>query len=374
MIRWSIRCLHTLAGTLAGLRLRRPMPWAIGAAGCTVLAWSVAQTTPVPPVIGSYLELAGQVVAPSTSSSINSTYNISGNDKIQWTTYLQSRNTEPHFVWGEQLLPAGHTWSAGQVIAPPQTTMEYRVGTAWQLVEPNEGAAVTAVKWSMAPMVKITFGGISSLVDFSGTGDGFRIIPYKDKFYVVNHHSGQRYFNCRVAGTGEACPGFPTDGGGLGFSATAGDVLSQDTTRFYTPHSPMEALNYATGELFVGVTDKTDGDNNVKIACTDLDTLTSCGTFALGKANWSDETHTNLEVIANKYHVLRSDGMLHCFDITTKAQCGSYAYPSVDHSATYRGVLGVTSTQLGGKMFFTDNNRTWCHDPATNAPCSGWTA
>ncbi|MFN7642364.1 MAG: hypothetical protein ACK5PW_04650, partial [Burkholderiales bacterium] len=329
-------------------------------------------------LVGSYVKLEAQVVGPAASPTLNSTNDLTGNDWVNWTQYFASRESAPWAADGEQSVPSGHGWRAGQLKAPPNTSVQWKVAGAWLTSEPASGAAVTAVRWHTDPMLKFDFNAVGNSTDFSGTGDGFRTIPYKNNFYVVNHHSYTRQLNCRNANTGAKCPGFPTNGQGLSLT----DAGSADNnSRYFTPHYSMEALNQATGELFVGVS-ASDGSGPVQIVCLNLDTLQGCGSWILASfTNYSLLNSTNLEIIGSKYFVLTKDftdasgpGILHCFDIVTRTLCGSTSYQMPN---TYPRSL--TSTQLDGKMFFSSNHwpgasptRMWCHDPVTAAPCAGW--
>ncbi len=331
--------------------------------------------------IGSYVRLEGQVAGPATSPTLNSTNDVSEGDIVKWYQYFQSRQPVPWVADAEQTVPSGHRWDVGSLRMPPNTTARWRVGRNWNASEPNGSANLSAVGWQTDPMLKIEFSSTEKSTDFSGTGDGFRVIPYKKNFYVVNHHAdsnGVRPLNCRTAARGENCPGFPADGKGLKFTDTVGVSLGSTTTfRSYTPHSSMDALNYATGELFVGV----NANGGTYVVCTNLDTLKSCGAFLLAASPGAiAERNTNMETIGSKYYVFDVNGSLLCFDIETKTSCGTTAYtllgvrtdtgqevptiPTTMHE--------VTSTVLNGKMFFNGPRRMWCHDPNTNAPCAGW--
>ena len=326
-------------------------------------------------LVGSYAKLEAQVVGPATSPTLNSTNDLTGNDWVNWTQYFASRVAAPWVADGEQSLPSGHVWRAGQLKAPSDTSVQWKVGGSWLTSEPASGTAVTAVRWHTDPMLKIDFGVTGTSTNFSGTGDGFRIIPYKQNFYVVNHHASSRHLNCRSAKTGGTCAGFPANGAGLSLRE-AGPL---DTNNLhYTPNHSMEALNYATGELFVGVF---ASGSTVRILCTNLNTLQGCGSWVLASISWAagpswaGEPFQNLEAIGSRYFVLTQDGSLRCFDIVSRATCGSTSY-----SMPGNRPISITSTQLAGKMFFSAAQvygygsppTMWCHDPATAAPCTGW--
>ena len=332
-------------------------------------------------LVGSYVKLEAQVVGPASSPTLNSTNDLTGGDWVNWTQYFASREAAPWAADGEQSVPSGHGWRKGSHNkAPPNTSVQWKVAGSWTTSEPANGTLVTAVRWHTDPMLMIDFGVTGTSTDFSGTGDGFRIIPYKLNYYVVNHHSPSRQLNCRSAKTGALCEGFPPDGGGL--SMTEAGNLSKSSIEHFTPWAPMEALNYETGELFVGVVSR---DNTVRIMCTNLNTIQGCGSWVLASIAYNDQlnaTAADLENIGSKYFVLTQGGKLHCFDIVNRATCGSTSYVTPGNPPP----VWITSTQLAGKIFFawgdtsrspvgdigTGPPRMWCHDPETAAPCAGW--
>ncbi|MFM1989993.1 MAG: hypothetical protein RJA99_2950 [Pseudomonadota bacterium] len=334
------------------------------------LAFAACGVAQAQGLIGSYVKLEAQVVGPANSPTLNSTHDLSAGDVVKWTHYFASREPVPWVADGEQTIPAGHTWRNGQLRMPPNTTAKWQNGASWSAVEPANGASLTGLRWHTDPMLRIEFTTTGSSTNFSGTGDGFRVIPYKKNFYVVNHHAhsdGIMPLNCRTATKGEYCPGFPSDGKGLKFTDQAGEALSTTTTwPSKTPHASMDALNYETGELFVGV----NANGGTYVVCTNLDTLKSCGAWLLGASPGSvEERNVNFETFGSKYYVLDNQGNLFCFDYVLKQTCGTTVYKLLE---TPSKMHRYTSTQLDGKMFFNGPQRMWCHDPKTNAPCAGW--
>ena len=325
-------------------------------------------------VDGSSLDLGGQVVAPANSPTLYSTYGITAGDQINWITYLQSKIDRPYEAIGTATLPPNFTWVKGSVLMPPKVSLEWKVGSAWTSTEPNTGTLVSEVRWKQIPLMVVNFGIVDSTVDFTGTGDGFRIIPYKDRLFVVNHHSTSGYLNCRMAKTGGLCPGFPTNGAGLSFVASSGATLDYNST-YRTSHAPLEAMNLATGELFVAI--HKYGTSEVKVLCTNVNTSstpTSCGEFHLGNASPNPEENVaNLAYFASsgRYYSWLSSGQLACFDVKTKTSCGNKAIP-LDSWSPNRGMVHVAATQMDDKFFFATPVRMRCFDAATNSTCSGW--
>jgi hypothetical protein len=354
----------------------------IAVMGVSTIMWSVAQSQAAPIQTGSTLAMRGQVVGPATSPTLNSTYSITPEDDVKWITYIQSRIGSPFEAIGEtsfqNSLPGSgdFKWIRGKLVLPPKVSFEWFVkGSGWTTTEPATGTPVTKVKWKMEPMVKVDFGVVNTTVDFTGTGDGFRIIPFGKNLYVLNHHTNNQYFNCRVAATGGTCAGFPSNGTGLGLAQFAGTAASTGDRTYYMVHNPMEAINYETGELFVSG----QRGNELDVVCVNLNTLVSCGSLRLGTyttGNWGGN-HAPLEQIGDRYFVLAANGDLHCVNIKTKASCGrtNYnisggTYPNIG-AFTVSSKFGPKGDQVN-KVFFAIANKVYCHDAATGGACAGW--
>ena len=325
------------------------------------LAWAVAQSQATSP-IGSYLELVAQVVGPVGTPTLNSTTDVTGGDQVRWTALMQSRLDAPANSEGELTLPRDQAWVSGSLKAPDNVSFSWLSNGTWVDKEPASGAPVSAVKWKQGPQYTAKMVPLNGAVDFSGTGDGVRVIPFKDRLYVINHGNPNTYFNCRSATTGSACPGF--EGGGLGFEEVPGTKLRANS-KFYTGVIPLEAVNYKTGELFAAVT---SSGNERLVLCTNLDSLTSCGKWSFGVSAdaGSGAWHytAGLETIGSEYFFRNAEGELLCFDIDKKASCGRWkvGIPS-----------GLTpSIALDGKLFFGAGTTATCFDPKTKSKCVGW--
>ena len=336
---------------------RGVLRWLAAAGLVGMLAWAVAQSQATS-VIGSYLELQGQVVGPATSPTLNSTLDVSGGDTVRWTHFMSSRLESPFEAEGLQTLPEGNTWVRGSLKKPATAKAQWQVNGQWTESEPAEGTAVTAVKWNQRPMYEAEFSAAASAVDFQGTGDGYRVIPYKDKLFVVNHLGGGDYFNCRLAATGLACPGFSS---GKSFVSTVGQALSNGANGDWYPASlNVEAVNYKTGELFIYMNNMRAGGAHV--LCAQLDSMTSCGEWRVSSVRMTG----SFEAVGNFYYMRDAYGTLYCFNIETKTDCGTAQYTA--------GGGYEPSAALGGKLYFSDQSTMHCHDPQLGAPCQGWTS
>ncbi|MDZ7812407.1 MAG: PilC/PilY family type IV pilus protein [Ideonella sp.] len=318
------------------------------------MAWAVAQSAVKSP-LGSYLEINGQVIAPATSKALNSTYDLEPFDVVRWTSFFNTRIASPFESEGLLTLPPGHTWVSGSVRKPSNTSLMWQVANAWTDVEPPQGAAVTAVKWVYSTKFKTATGTIDKSVNFAGTGDGYRIIPYGNNLYVVNHHlDNGTPVKCRQASNGLNCKGWseygeplPLSNGGYGG----------------TPNNPLEALNYKTGEMFVGVTHGTGS----YITCLNLNTRQACGSWRIGNGT-SYTFLTNFNTIGSKYYVLNSESQLVCFDIDKRETCGTTSYPG-----SFNG--WGTSAAVGQQLYFSPNStQLFCHDSVSEQPCAGWSS
>lgn len=356
---------------------------AIALMGVSTIMWSFAQNQALPTNLPSTVAMRGQVIGPATSATLNSTYSISPEDDAKWITYLQSRIGSPFEANGETVFQnslgtGDFKWIQGKLVLPPKVSFEWFVkGSGWTTTEPATGTPVTQVKWKMEPMVKVDFGVVNSTVDFSGTGDGFRIIPFGKNLYVLNHHTNNQYFNCRVAATGTPCPGFPSNGTGLGLARFQGQAANTADRTYYMVHNPMEAINYETGELFVAG----QRGNELDVVCVNLNTLVSCGSLPLGTyttPNWGGN-HAPLEQIGDKYFVLAANGDLHCVNIRTKVSCGKTKY---DISGSVYPNIGAftVSSKFGPrgddlkKVFFAIAGKVFCHDAERGSTCAGWSS
>lgn len=333
---------------------------------------------------GSTLSVQGQVIGPHDSPTLNSTIDLSGGDAVRWTSYLSSKLPSPATHAGVLTLPPGHRWIPGSFKAPQGVTPQWQVSGQWQAREPAPGQLVSAVKWAAGRRYTVEPPqDIVDVLDMSGVGDGYRVIPYKDRLFVVNHHGalGNRFQNplkCRMAATGLSCPDWPNTG--VDFRTTPGAILDgqvyPDSTGF-TTQNPVEGLNEATGELFVVVGGRFNGRLATGIVCTNLDTRTSCGSWEIGR---TFGRAISFNQIGNKYYAVNEQSEFVCFDVAKRTFCEGTESPS--RRLNYGLMAGsnwANSVALGHRLFFMANlnqaggTRAYCHDAETGRPCKGWT-
>lgn len=393
----------------------------LGVPAIIVLAQSASTTLES----GSYLGVVGQVVSPSPAANLNSTDAISSGDTVQWTNYFQSKLASPYKSTGVVTVPTNFSWVHGTIVAPASTTLRYYCTSGcavvgWNTDDPATGATVTLVEWTTNPIEVIAASPpTQSVANFSGTGDGFRIITYKNNLYVVNHVSqsatgqaGLGYVACRVAASGAVCPGFSQS---LAIPATNGTAATTSETTFETPNRSIEHLDSVTGNLYTygafgtGAAGPNNNRLQVQVRCLNLDTLTACmnavsiATLTLktqsNQSGYSNSGRLAINTIGSidkKYYGILNDGRITCFDVSTQAICSLYNTPitplgwsaglnnwtgfSTTNSqgvAYAWGAANTVSTEfentiLGTKLFVSVANTIRCFDTAISLPCVGW--
>ena len=344
----------------------RASSWARGvlaASSVGALAWALAQSQ-VTSEIGSFLEYGGQVIGPVGSPTYGSTNDVNGSDIVRWTSYFNSRLASPFEAEGTVNLPANHTWVAGSALRPANTSLEWKVGNSWTSTEPANGTVVSSVRWVMSSKFKGATSTISKAVNFSGTGDGYRVVPYGEGLYVINHHNGGTVLKCRSAADGQTCANWPANG--YAFNPSQGAALTTSGP-YLTPNIVLEAVNYSSGEMFVGL----DHSSGPTIVCTNLNTRTGCGSWLVDAGAGSSNAVTGLGAVGSRYFVLTRRGNLVCFDIERRQTCGTTYYANAYDS----GYGGPTSVAYADRLFFSNNTgRVFCHDPALQGPCQGWSS
>ncbi len=337
---------------------------------CIGLPLTAQTTTSTTTATGSYLGVIGQIVSPSNPATVDSTDAIASNDTVKWINYFSSKLPSPFKSDGVMSLPANFSWVVGSIIAPSNVTLRFKVGGIWQNSEPANGTVVTHVGWIINPLHTIKIQpAVSSLVNFQGTGDGYRVITYKDRIYVVNHHAGTNanYLNCRKAIDGTPCLGYETEGKRI--STVAGKALAPyESNEMVTPNRSIEHLDLATGNLFIYVAT----GPHIYMLCANLDTNTSCmNAYHMDTGTELNETASNvLGSIGSKYYAISSNrSQILCFDASTKSKC--IGYP-VDQG--WGGVNSIAMSFVANNyLIYGIGGVMRCFDTTSRAHCSGWT-
>jgi Neisseria PilC beta-propeller domain len=329
--------------------------------------------------VGSSLGLIGQVVT-GKGNSLDSTNAIASGDTVQWTALFESKLSSPYRSTGIMTLPKNFKWLNGSVVLPPKVSLEYSKdgGTNYEMAEPSTGTTITHVRWTINPLFTLEVKPvIPSVVDFTGTGDGYRVIPYKENLYVVNHHTASTYVNCRQAADSLPCPGFQNSGltipSALGISA-----VGYSDESFVTPNRSIEYLDQKTGNLYVYGAINFD----IYVRCLNLNTLKACSNqvFMGTNPNATDKAAVNpMDSIGTKYYATMSGVLsgntlkMFCYDTATQKPCKGQPYNTDwvnQHHNTpgyaYDGKI-YTSASRNGK----GSQVLQCFDTKSNSPCAG---
>jgi hypothetical protein len=330
--------------------------------------------------VGSSLGLIGQVVK---GEGLDSTNAIASGDTVQWTSLFESKLSSPYRSTGIMTLPKNFKWVNGSVVLPPKVTLEYSKdgGAKYEVAEPSTGTVITHVRWIISPLVTLKAQpAVVSVVDFSGTGDGYRVIPYKDNLYVVNHHISSNYINCRQAADSLPCPGFEAGkDGGLTMPSTLGaSAVGYSDQFFVTPNRSIEHLDRNTGNLYVYGAIASD----VYVRCLNLNTLKACSDQVFMGTNPNDKNQyavNSMDSIGTKYYAT-TPGVLQgntvkmlCYDTATKLPCKGQPYNTdwISHNNWTPGysydnkIYTAASSNKGGHQILQ------CFDTQLNSPCIG---
>ncbi|MEY3996583.1 MAG: hypothetical protein RL344_926 [Pseudomonadota bacterium] len=336
-----------------------------------------ATTTTSTNSLGSSLGLIGQVV---NGGNLDSTNTIASGDTVQWTALFESKLSSPYKSTGIMTLPKNFKWIKGSVVLPPKVTLEYSKdgGVIYSIDEPNTGVIITHVRWTINPILTLeTQSAVNSIVDFDGTGDGYRVIPYKDNLYVVNHHIASQYINCRQVVDSKPCANF--ENGGLTMPSTLGtSAIEYFDGSFITPNRSIEHLDRNTGNLYVyGAI-----NNEVYVRCLNLNTLKACSNqvFMGSNPDAIDQSAVNpMGSIGTKYYaamsaVLQGNTLkMFCYDTATKSSCQGQPYNTdwvnqVNHTPgyVYGTKIYTSATRIGESDIVLQ-----CFDTKFNSTCTG---
>jgi Neisseria PilC beta-propeller domain len=337
---------------------------------CIGLPLTAQTSTTTTTATGSYLGVVGQVVPPSSPDTVNSTDAIASNDTVKWINYFSSKLPSPFKSDGVMTLPANFSWVAGSIIAPSNVTLRFKVGGIWQNNEPATGTVVTHVGWIINPLYTIKIQpSAPPALNFQGTGDGYRVITYKDRIYVVNHHAAGTSLNCRSAVTSLPCPGFEIEGKVI--PLTFGSDIAPKVVWYQTPERSIEHMDIATGNLYIYVSYNTE----IIVLCGNLDTLKACANYtSMINTDYQSPGMVNpIGSIGSKYYAQARSGQILCYDTSTKAACAGQPY----NINRWGGTASAMATILDNKIFInglinSEANQLQCFDTVTNGICDGW--
>lgn len=346
--------------------------------------------------LGSFLGVTGQILT-SNNGNLDSTDAISTGDKVEWTNYFQSKLNSPYKSVGILTLPPNFKWIRGSVKLPPVATLEYKLkgSTNFVSTEPKNGDIVTEVKWTINPILTIDLKStVNSVVNFKGTGDGYRVIPYKENLYVVNHHIGGNYLNCRnVFDDKITCLGFPDINlktGGLAIPSKKGQKAAQGIDpNFLTPYRSIEHLDQNTGNLYIYGADQNTW--KISVRCINLNDLTACidevnmATNKMLTINPNIDKNTAVNPIGSigtKYYAIvasletdQGNSPILCFDTATNKPCKGQPYDIQlgFHHSWEPSYIDGANIYLGAETKNSDRLQILhCFDTTKNKVCPGW--
>jgi Neisseria PilC beta-propeller domain len=318
--------------------------------GSVFVLVSAQSTNESPTATAGVADFYGQVTATSTGYPGSTTAFVPVLDTIQWNGgYLPPSVNVPQ--WQEHVInfPVGQPYKSGAARYPGGYAVSYQSGNAWSTNEPADGASITAVKFRYDP-ASITIGTPpSSTVIFEGAGDGWEIIAYNSKLYMVNHHLTGQVLKCHDTQTNRTCAGWP------------------QSALHLTADAPIAHLDRPSGKLFFPVAMTSIG--KVGFECFNLLTKTSCGSFPWANGN-DQKAIWGFKAVGNKLYAATAGGSVNCIDVSTTQLC------STTDPARYPTAAGVVVAPQapvvsGTKIYSINNKQFQCFDTATAAKCTG---
>jgi|GEM_PF-3741712 len=343
-----------------------------------------------------------------TGYATNDSGYVSG-QSLQWVgTYqqlaLSSIAKQQHVLslGADASNPLAQAYVKGSTQAPPKFSTEWNVGTgtatSWTSTEPADGTAIKGVRYSYDPAIPKPLDGT---VNFAGTGDGYRVIPYSIKIngqdvqalFIVNHHSGDGFIKCKVATTSADCPGWTAKGlsvplaDGAAFVegiATYGKGTPTEES-VWTANLGAEYLDRQAGKIYfpVGLVPATWDLKlrRVGILCADLVNKKSCGftqtghaangpshvmiaglgTTASGRLLFFQDAAMDQAVKDKPSTVKGVDGRsrIHCFNVNTRQACTGQPYVHNAHDTVPDGAWTGKNMQVWNTSAFTYGERTF---------------
>ncbi len=322
------------------------------------------------------------VVTAGSVDTVGSPTSYRAGDTIQWTGVYSAPVIE-YPQWKEHtiLFPGGQPYVAGQTKAMYGYSTTYKVNGGWTTAEPANGALIEGVKFNYKPKESILTSPPSPNVFFSGGGDGFEVIPYQGKLYVVNHHSSVSQLKCFDAVTGQACVGW-----------AGGKTLDTEILKYKTVQAPMSSLNRENGNLWFvsSYHDPRDGKVHNGFVCYNLLVISHCGfvevdSYVSSYNNFVNSpyyfmAYTSLAPVGTKLFSISNQGNLGCVDSSTGQACvlskpGPYKLPPQLQNIRQQLLVHIPVTVAGTKILFMYRYYMYCIDSVSGDACSGtWPA
>lgn len=296
-----------------------------------------------------------QVSFDSTGYPGSTTAFVPG-DYPEWSgSYTPPLIDAPQWKENQIDFPVGQPYRKGKTRYPYGYVASYRVGNTWTTTEPADNTLVSSIKFRYDPVTSTLQPPPATSVNFSGGGDGYEVIPFRGKLYVVNHHIGGNYIKCFDAVTAQICDGWQG-----GNHATDGSKTS---------NQPVHYLNRSNGKLYYPVANNRD----LGFDCFDLINETGCGFTAFDIGGGGYASIVGMGVVNNRLYAVSRGGTVGCIDGLTGQLCsltrpGNYTLPNYQGGTTGSGAVADNF------LFTLDNAGSvalHCFDDAKVAPCSG---
>lgn len=232
----------------------------------------------------------------------------------------------------------------------------------------------------------------SSTLNITGSGDGYRAIPYRHissggklRIYFINHHNTPiiNIFKCIDTTTGNYCPGFPK-GLPKGDGSTNLSSSGMYDEEYYIDPA---------GKLYYPVTAQ---DKEYGLGCYDLENDTQCGFYRLGTSTTNYSFVKGPWKVGNELYMVDGNGKLYCLNATNPSNFCSgltqyftgYTFPAGSFPDPSSGIAGwswgpaIFGEVVGTKLYFiTDlsptthakNIRAFCFDSSSKSQCSSGT-
>lgn len=313
----------------------------IGAVSLGVLAGGLVPASAADPNPQPAAAAVNSTVSPSTVN-IGDTFKVTSTATTPFAAANTSINTA---------IPKGAKFKSVEP-APAGLTLQYSTdkGATW-VNSPPPAAQITNVRAAgNLSQGKSDDGPVAPLqptgaLTFTGGGDGFNPIFFKDQIWVANHHEPAglaRWLKCFDRITGNPCAGFsapgnPTEAVGKYISQNAGDNFGTGGSTLSTPQESVTYVNQADGHIYVPVQVQGPAASKTAVGwvCGDLNTQKSCGFTQVGSEDAPNGQLPDSAVYPNflptqiwgrettnpRQYALGKSGAVYCFNVATGADC-----------------------------------------------------
>ena len=251
---------------------------------------------------------------------------------------------------------------------PEGWTLEYTTdGTTWinwDVTAPSDVSAILAIR-SIGDvnavgenMFKTTATGSLHAASFngSGMGDGYNVAVGNDKLFNFWHHQSNTVTaECHY------------------FDGSVCETYLKAVDGYSTNHASSVYYDKTNDHLYGYVMNDSDGSYGVLcFDYSDINNVVTCGYTPLNtdSTTFDNQDMGSSSVDDGKIWSIQGEiGKLMCFDMVTQAACSPDNAWSVGVSGNSFDTGRVTA--VGGKVFWTNDDRLGCYDSVTHARCAG---